>query len=112
MKPAERKSIEQLTFPGAIGNMPFRAITMNQFINALKQNGWREAHNAHIYQRLLERGKEFGIHTPNDLASALRYGFTQPADDGASRRVCQGGACWIIFKDQALITIRHSDDRC
>ena len=49
-------SIQKLVFKGLIGNMPWAKITVNEFINALEENGWREAHNGHIYQRLKERG--------------------------------------------------------
>ena len=99
--------IDQLEFRGSIGNRPFWAITMNEFINALKRNGWREDHNAHIYQRLVQLGQEFGISTPNDFANALRDGYTQPAGGGASSRVCRGGACWVVFKGREFITIRY-----
>ncbi len=102
------RPIDQLEFRGAIGNMPFRAVLMNQFVNALSLNGWREAHNGHIYKRLVERGMEFGLNTPDDFARALRDGFTQPAAERAYARVCRGGLCWVIFKDNEFITIRHS----
>ncbi len=101
------KPIDQLEFPGSIGNMPMPVILMNQFINALAFNGWREAHNAHFYKRLVERGKHFGITTPNDFARMLRNGSTLPARDGASKRVCQGGVCEVIFNENEFITIRH-----
>ena len=100
-------NIDELEFRGLIGNRPLRAITMNEFINALAQNGWREAHNAHIYQRLVERGPQWGINTANDFARALRGGVTQAADGGASRRVCRGNAFWVIFRGNEFITIRH-----
>ncbi len=100
-------SIDKLNFKGAIGNMPWKDITMNEFINALKESGWREAHNGHIYKRLVERGAALGIKTPNDFARALRDGTTEDAEDGASRRVCRGGNCWVIFRGGSLITIRH-----
>src|SRR5436190_17356051 len=105
------KPIDALEFHGAIGNMPFGAITMNQFINSLNLNGWREAHNAHIYQRLVERGAALGVHTPNDFARALRDGQTLPAGNGASMRACRGGLFWVIFRDHQLITIRHPAER-
>jgi hypothetical protein len=100
-------SIDQIEFGGQIGNMPFPSITINEFINALAKNGWREAHNAHIYQRLLQRGPVFGLATPNDFARALRDGYSIPSRDGATARVCRGGAYWVIYRDTELITIRH-----
>jgi hypothetical protein len=113
MKPADRTPIEKLEFRGAIGNMPFRSITMNQFINALKLNGWREGsetRECHFYKSLVERGPGFGITTLNEFARALRTGLTQPAKHGRSRRVCCGGACWVIFEDNEFFTIRHPKD--
>jgi hypothetical protein len=104
----EPKTIDALVFHGGIGNRRFGNITMNEFINALKANGWREAHNAHIYQRLVERGPEFGIYTPNEFARALRNGFTQPAERGASMRVCCGNTCWVIYQGNEIITLRHA----
>jgi len=80
------------------------------FRQALKENGWREAHNGHIYKRLVERGAALGIKTPNDFARALRDGTTEDAEEGASRRVCRGGNCWVIFRGGSLITIRHPKD--
>ena len=100
-------TIDQIEFRGLLGNRPFASILMNEFINALRLNGWREAHNAHIYQRLLQRGVEFGLRTPNDFARALRDGRTLPAEGGASVRICHGGQCWVIYRDHEFITIRH-----
>ena len=102
-------SIDKLEFKGAIGGMDWKDITMNDFINALKKNGWREAPNAHIYQRLVQRGSSFGIKTPDDFARALRDGKTQDAENGASARVCRND-CWVIFKDTSFITIRHAKE--
>lgn len=107
--PEAPRPIDQLKFRGSIGNERFQGITMNRFINALKLNGWREAHNAHIFERLVERGQRFGIFTPNDFARALRTGFTQPAGNGASRRVCCGDSVWVIFRNHEFITIRDAD---
>ena len=45
--------------------------------------GWREAHNAHILQKLRARGGLWGINTPEDFASALRNGYTIPAGESA-----------------------------
>lgn len=90
-----------------MGNKPWKEITMNEFIEALQATGWREAHNGHIYQRLCERGAAFGLKTPNDFARALKGGTTEDAGDGASRRVCRND-CWVIFRGNNLITIRHA----
>jgi|ERR1017187_772161 hypothetical protein len=104
-------SIDKLEFKGAIGNMPWASITMNEFIDALSKNGWREApHKGHLYQRLLQRGSSLGIKTPNDFARALRSGTTEDAEDGAKKRVCRGGTCWVIFRDNILITFRHAKE--
>lgn len=103
-------SIDKLEFKGAIGNMPWKSITMNEFINARKLNGWREAHNGHIYKRLIERGSSWGIKTPNDFARALRNGTTEEAENGAKKRVCLSGNCWVVFRDNNLITIRHTKE--
>ena len=107
------KAIDEIEFRGLIGNTPFRAITMNEFINALKRNGWREGSHTgryHFFHSLVKRGSQLGIQTPNDLASALRDGYTLPSKNGYACRVCRGGACWVIFKDNEFITLRHPDD--
>lgn len=99
--------IESIKFAGLIGNKPWAEITVTEFLEALAKNGWREAHNAHIFKRLAERGPGLGIRTPNDFARALRQGHTEEGKDGAKTRVCAGGKFQVIFRDNCLITIRH-----
>jgi hypothetical protein len=101
-------AIDQIEFVGLIGNRPLSLITTNEFMNALEKNGWGEAHNAHILQRLRERGSRWGIITPNDFARALRDGRTMPANEGALARVCCHAQCWVIYRDDTcrFITIR------
>jgi hypothetical protein len=106
------KPIDQIEFVGLIGNRLLTEITTNEFMNALAKNGWGEAHNAHILMRLRERGPLWRIWTPNDFARALRDGMTIPDREGASRRVCCHGQCWVIYRGDRsrFITIRHSSD--
>jgi hypothetical protein len=99
-------SIQKLAFKGLIGNMPWAKITMNEFINALEENGWREAHNGHIYQRLKERGPRLGIKTPNDLARALSKCKPEPADGGAMQ--CVLGDASLIYRGNSMITFRDA----
>ncbi len=101
--------IGEIEFRGLIGNRPLNEITTNEFMNALKANGWGEAHNAHILMRLRERGPLWGIRTPNDFARALRDGWTAPAAGGAQLRECGNGQFWVIYREQdnQFITIRH-----
>ena len=99
-------AIDKLTFTGALGDQEFKDMTVNMFTNALAKNGWREAHNGHIYKRLVERGARFGIKTPNEFARALRGGRTEDAEEGAKARVCCGGRCWVIYKEGSFITLR------
>ena len=96
-----------LSFEGGIVNRTWDEITMNEFVNALNKCGWREAHNAHIYQRLRERGPFLGVFTPGDFARALRDGYSLPARDGATARVCWQGRFTVIYKaaERALITL-------
>ena len=101
-------SIDQIQFTGLIGNKPWAEITVTEFLAALGKNGWREAHNGHIYMRLKERGPGLGIRTPNDFARALKSGSTEDADQGAQARVCSGGKLRVIFRDQSFITIVHA----
>ena len=112
------KSIDQLEFRGAIGNQPLRSFTMNQFVNALKDNGWAELsydariHRAgkdngpHFFSRLLERGPGCGIYSLNGLARALRDGRTEPAKHGRFARVCCAGSLVVIVQPpNQLVTI-------
>ncbi|HWY30859.1 MAG TPA: hypothetical protein VNX46_08905 [Candidatus Acidoferrum sp.] len=111
MKPI--KSIEELEFPGSIGNMAFKSISMNEFINALNKNGWHEGSHTkryHFFHSLVERGTMFGIATPNDLARALRDGYTLPTKNGYLKRVCRGGACLVIYNGNEFITLCHAKD--
>lgn len=101
-------SIENIKFVGLIGDKPWKEITVNEFMTALAKNGWKEAHNAHIFMRLSEKGTTLGVRTPNDFARALRSGMTEEANDGAQARVCAGGKFQVIFRDNAFITLRYS----
>lgn len=104
-------AIDKLKFKGAMGNMPFKSITMNEFIDALKQNGWRENHPlGHFYKRLVQYGPSFGIRTPSEFARALRDGTTEEAERGRKMRVCRGGSCWVVFQGNRFITIRYPDE--
>jgi hypothetical protein len=105
-------SIQRLVFKGAIGNMPWAKITMNEFINALNENGWREAHNGHIYQRLKERGARLGIKNPNDLARALSRAKPEKAENGAMQCVIysSGGDSCLVYRGNAMITFRDTDE--
>jgi len=98
--------IDQIQFTGLIGNQRWEEISVNQFMNKLKENGWDEVPNSHIFQRLKERGPRMGVLTPNDFARALRDGQTLPARDGAQKRVCRGGDIEIIFREDRMITLR------
>lgn len=104
--------IERIEFVGLIGNRLLTQITTNEFMNALGKLGWGEAPNAHILQRLRERGAAWGIRTPNDFAQALRDGRSVPADQGAMRRECRAGLFWVIYRAETsrFITIRHPRD--
>lgn len=100
-------TIEMLSFRGLIGNTEFQDITGPDFMNALHTAGWREAHNAHIFRRLRERGAHLGIRTPNDLVRAIGRGTTQRQADGTClRAICQGRAV-IVYRETtgALITL-------
>jgi hypothetical protein len=80
---------------------------MNEFIKALRANGWKEGsytREYHFYQRLVERGPKVGIFTPNDLARALRTGYTAPAKNGYSKRICRN-AFTVIFNGNEFITL-------
>jgi hypothetical protein len=103
------RPIDQIEFVGLIGNRLLTQVTTNEFMNALAKNGWGEAQNAHILMRLRERGHLWGIRTPDDFARALRDGITVPDRDGALRRVCCHGQCWVIYRGDLsrFITIRH-----
>ena len=103
------EAIETFEFRGLIGGRALFSITTNEFMHALRDIGWREAHNAHILQKLRERGRLWGINTPEDFARALRNGYTILAHEGAKARVCCNGMCWVIFREaeRTLITIRH-----
>jgi len=105
------RPIYRLEFPGPIGNKQFSGITVNEFSAALRLNGWREAHRGHVFQTLVERGRQFGILTLNHFAHALRSGFTQPAEQEACCRVCCDRSCWVIFKGNEFITLRHPEER-
>jgi hypothetical protein len=109
--PTESVPIESFAFHGLIGDLPWPRITGPEFFNALAKIGWREAHNAHIFKRLCERGPGLGINTPNDFARALRNGHTLPTKGGALQRVCQApsGSFVVIYREQSrsLITIVH-----
>jgi hypothetical protein len=108
-----KSAIDELEFRGSIGNTPFWAMTMNRFINALNGNGWREGsytREYHFFSSLVKRGAELGIRTPNELARALRDGYTRPVKNGYFCRVCRGGTCWVIFKGNEFITIRHASE--
>jgi hypothetical protein len=100
-------SIESIKFVGLIGDRPWKEITVNEFMTALGKNGWKEAHNAHIFMRLSEKGAALGIRTPNEFARALRSGTTEEAKDGAQARVCSGGKFQVIFRDNCFITLRY-----
>ncbi len=100
-------SIENIKFAGLIGDKPWKEITVNEFMTALAKSGWKEAHNAHIFMRLSEKGPGFGIRTPNDFARALRNGTTEEAKDGAQARVCAGGKFQVIFRGNCFITFRY-----
>lgn len=102
--------IDRITFVGLIGNRRLDQITTNEFMNALAKNGWGEATNAHILQRLRERGSQWGILTPGDFARALRDGHSIPAGEGAVCRECCHGECWVIYRAETsrFITIRHA----
>jgi hypothetical protein len=54
--PRDSVPIEAIEFRGLIGNKTWDQITGPEFLNALARCGWREAHNAHIFLRLCERG--------------------------------------------------------
>lgn len=100
-------AIETLWFRGLIGNTEFQDISGPDFMNALGASGWREAHNAHIFSRLCERGAHLGIRTPNDLVRAIGRGTTERQDDGTClRTICQGRAV-IVYREPtgALITL-------
>ena len=101
-------SIDGIKFVGLIGDKPWKEITVNEFMTALAKSGWKEAHNAHIFRRLSERGSALGIRTPNEFARALRAGTTEEGKDGAKTRVCGGGKFQVIFRDNCFITFRHS----
>jgi hypothetical protein len=98
-------SIDSIKFVGLIGDKAWKEITVNEFLDALAKCGWKEAHNAHIFMRLSERGPGLGIRTPNDFARALRKGTTEDADGGAKARVCAGRKFQVIFRGNAFITI-------
>ena len=100
-------SIDNIKFAGLIGDKAWKEITVNEFMAALGKNGWKEAHNAHIFMRLCERGPTLGIRAPNDFARALRSGTTENAKDGAQTRVCSAGKFQVIFRDNCFITIRQ-----
>lgn len=104
------ETIETFEFRGLIAGRALLSITTSEFMNALRDIGWREAHNAHILQRLRERGRLWGINTPDDFARALRHGYTIAVREGAQARVCCHGSCWVIFRgaERTLITIRHA----
>lgn len=98
-------SIDSIEFRGLIGNKAWHEMTGPEFLDALEKNGWREAHNAHIFMRLKQRGPRLGIYTPNDFARALRDGHTLPAERGALQRVCRGGDFVVIYRGFSFITI-------
>lgn len=100
-------AIEFLNFRGLIGNTEFQDITGPDFMNALNTAGWREAHNAHIFKRLRERGPHFNIRTPNDLVRAIGRGSTQHQADGTClRSICDGRAA-LVYREEtsSLITL-------
>lgn len=100
-------TIEMLSFRGLIGNTELQDITGPDFMSALRTSGWREAHNAHIFKRLRERGVHLGIRTPNDLVRAIRRGSTQREADGTCLRTICDGRAVIVYREQtgALITL-------
>ncbi len=104
--------IDRIEFTGLIGNRLLTEITTNEFMNALAKSGWGEAVNAHILQRLRQRGHLWGILTPNDFARALRNGRTVPDRDGSMRRECCQGLCWVIYRAETcrFITVRHPSE--
>ncbi len=101
--------IDAIEFRGLIGNKTWDDITGLEFFHALEKCGWREAHNAHIFLRLRQRGPELGILTPNDFARALRDGSTIPAQNGALQRLCRApaGDFAVIYREGAFITFVH-----
>lgn len=98
-------AIDRFAFGGNDGSYTVEEITGNQWDNALKRIGWREAHNAHMLKRLKERGASFGVRTLNDLAQALRGGVSEDANSGAMARISKNGRFRVIYKNNEFITL-------
>lgn len=101
-------SIDTIRFTGLVAGRSLRTVAGPQLLAALRQAGWRQAHNSHFVKRLKERGPQLGINTLNDLAVQLRKGRSEENPGGGRRRVLPGGAVVVYRPDgNAFVTLTH-----
>jgi hypothetical protein len=108
----ETVEIERFAFVGSIGGYTLQDVTGNQWDNALRRIGWREAHNGHLLMRLKQRdrGEAFGLYTMNDFAAAVRSGYSVPSGT-AMARIPGNRAFMVIYRDHSFITITGFNER-
>lgn len=104
-----QSKLANITIEGLIKNRNISELTQQQIRNALAKNGIREAHNAHIIKRLIERGPYTGISTLDDLSRLLRRAevIPDPTDLNALQIVLRHNADRIIINKDTLHWITY-----
>jgi hypothetical protein len=99
--------IEKVSFPGLKNRALIRDLTDQELKSLFAKGGLREAHNGHIYQRLKQRGAEFGLSTPDNVASAINYGTRRAGKNPGTVEILlpNGRGYFVVNGKGELITI-------
>lgn len=101
--------LAEISIRGLIKNRNMADVTQQQIRNALAQTGIREAHNAHVISRLIERGPTNGIFTLEDLVRRLRSADVVSDLERNALRIDMGSYGSIIANKETLhwVTYLH-----
>ena len=79
-------------------------LTQQQIRKALARAGIREAHNAHVISRLIERGPHMGITTLGDLSRLLKRAeiIPNPSDLNSLQIVLGNNSGRIIINKETM----------
>ena len=99
--------LPHVAFVGLIRNRPLGEVTQQELRGAFAKAGLREAHNAHFFSRLVNRGVSLGLKNLADVERALNGGTQRPGKyAGTAMVVFPGGRVAAVFNARhELITL-------
>lgn len=97
--------LKPISFVGSIGRRPFKQLTQQEMRNAFAKVGLREAHNGHVFMRLIQRGPAAGINNLDDFARAWNNATKKAGRPGTVEVHLPSGVMVIVNGAMELITI-------